>query len=106
MLEEPTLTFLRVDERATLQFGHTAVAIAGPFELGVDGVTHRLDPRRADQLAPLLSLYPGTVRWLWTSPDGELRGVFEHGAWLRVGPDGPVASWSVTGQPTMRVGER
>ena len=63
-----------------LQFGQTEVVIGSPFDLEIDGVVHHLDPRRWDALGPLVALFPGTLRWLWTSADGDAdRGVPERG---------------------------
>jgi uncharacterized protein DUF6188 len=95
LLEDPSLSFIRIDEQSRLDFGGTEVVIGGPFVVRADGVTHRLDPRRTDALGPLLSLFPGSLRWLWTSADGVLTAVFENGATLTVGPDPLREAWSV-----------
>ena len=79
VLEDPVLACLVVADRVTLRFGRTDVVVAEPFDLEVDGVGHRLDPRRHETLGPLLAAYPGTARWLWASPDGELTLVFMQG---------------------------
>jgi len=94
VLEDPVLTCLIVDDRVTLRFGRTDIVVAVPFELEVDGVGHRLDPHRHDTLGPLLATYPGTARWLWASPDGELTLVFMQGQRLVVpGPAVRSAWW-------------
>jgi len=95
VLDEPTLSFIRVDRQSRLQFGRTEVVVGGPFLLRLDGVDHRLDPRRTDTLGPLLVLYPGTVRWLWAGPEGDLRAIFEDGSRLVVPTDRSGTSWSV-----------
>ncbi len=95
VLDEPALSFIRVDRQSRLQFGRTEVVIGGPFTVHADGVDHRLDPRRTETLGPLIALYPGTVRWLWATPDGDLQMAFEHGARLSVPTDRSGASWSV-----------
>ncbi len=95
LLEDPSLSFIRIDEQSRLDFGGTEVVIGGPFVIRSDGVIHRLDPRRSDDLGPLLSLFPGSLRWLWTSADGVLTAVFENGASLTVGPDPKREAWSV-----------
>lgn len=95
VLDDASLSYIRIDDRSRLQFGRTEVVIGAPFVLRYDGATHRLDPRRGDLLGPLLALYPGTVRWLWTSVDGELTAVFENGARLTVRPDPTRDAWSV-----------
>jgi hypothetical protein len=95
VLDEPALSSIRIDHRSTLRFGVTEVAIAAPFILRSDGVTHHLDPRRTEALGPLLALYPGAVRWLWASAEGRLQVVFEHGALVSVGPSAGGTSWSV-----------
>ena len=56
------------------------MVIGIPFVLEIDGVVHHLNPQRWDALGPLVALYPSTMRWLWTSADGELTVVFESGA--------------------------
>ena len=97
VLDDPVLSCLVIDDRVTLRFGKTDVVVAEPFELEVDGVGHCLDPRRHDTLAPLLATYPGTARWLWASPDGQLTLVFMQGQRL-VAPGPTVRSaWSVGG---------
>ena len=53
------------------------------------GSDHLLDPRRHDALGPLVALYPGTVRWLWTSAEGELTLVFHARANGPGAPDPP-----------------
>ena len=58
-------------------------------------MVHHLDPARSEQLGPLLALYPGSVRWLWTSAGGELTVVFESGAVLTVSPDPIAPAWSL-----------
>jgi hypothetical protein len=95
VLDEPDLSFIRVDLRSRLQFGRTEVAIAGPFILEVDGAAYRLDPQRRSALGPFVALYPGTVRWLWTSIDGVLTVEFRTGAKVIVEPDPTGRSWSV-----------
>jgi hypothetical protein len=95
VLDEPTLSFIRVDRQSRLQFGRTEVVVGGPFRVHVDGVDHSLDPRHTDTLGPLLVLYPGTVRWLWATPDGDLQVTFENGSRLFVPTDLTGASWSV-----------
>jgi Family of unknown function (DUF6188) len=95
VLDEPTLSFIRVDRQSRLQFGRTDVVVGGPFLLRLDGIDHRLDPRHTDTLGPLLVLYPGTVRWLWATPDGDLLAVFENGSRLSVPTDRTGTSWSV-----------
>ena len=52
-------------------------------------------PQRWDGLGPLVALYPGSVRWMWISPGGELRLVFQSGAVLTVAPDPATTAWSV-----------
>jgi Family of unknown function (DUF6188) len=95
VLDEPTLSYLRIDHRSKLQFGATEVAIGTPFTLEVEGLTHRLDPQRWDALGPLVALFPGTLRWLWTSPHGQLTAVFKNGATVTVVPDPVSKAWSV-----------
>jgi hypothetical protein len=95
VLDERALSFVRIDNRSTLGFGRTEVAIGGPFVLRIGGVTHTLEPGRRGALGALLTLYPGTVRWLWASPDGRLAAVFEDGALVTVDPSPAVTAWSV-----------
>jgi hypothetical protein len=95
VLDEPALTFIRIDHESRLQFGRTEVVIGSPFSLEVDGTVHHLDPRRRSELGPLLSLYPGAVRWLWTSSQGELTVEFRTGATVVVTPDPVGKAWSV-----------
>lgn len=96
MLEDPVLDRLVIDERVTLRFGRTAVVIADPFTLHVDGTDHELDPRRPDTLDPLLATYPGAARWLWAAPDGRLNLVLMQGQRLVVPGPATRRSWTVT----------
>src|SRR5580692_7399057 len=80
VLDDPALSFIRIDDQSRLQFGDTEMVIGIPFTLELDGNVHHLDPQRTDALGPLVALYPSTMRWLWTSVDGELTAVFEGGA--------------------------
>lgn len=95
VLDDPALSFIRIDDQSRLQFGDTEVVIGIPFTLELDGNVHHLDPRRTDALGPLVALYPSTMRWLWTSVDGELTAVFEGGAKVKVTPDAMSKAWSV-----------
>jgi hypothetical protein len=95
LLEEPTLSYIRIDEQSRLQFGATEVVIGIPFTLEVDGNLHHLNPNHADALGPFVALYPSRMRWLWTSAEGELTAVFEGGATVRVTPDSMAKAWSV-----------
>jgi hypothetical protein len=95
VLDEPSLSYIRIDHQSRLQFGRTEVAIGSPFVVASGGTVHRLDPRRREVLGPLLALFPGALRWLWTSSEGELAAVFQSGAQLTVSPDPVSKAWSV-----------
>jgi hypothetical protein len=95
VLEDPVLSCLVLDDRVTLRFGDTDVVVADPFELEVDGVHHRLDPRRPETLAPLLATYPGAARWLHATPGGELTLVFMQGQRLVVPGPAVRSAWTV-----------
>jgi hypothetical protein len=95
VLDEPSLSFIRIDDQSRLQFGDTEVVIDGPFEVVTASRTHYLDPRHTDSLGPLVSLFPGEVRWLWTSAHGDLTAVFASGVTVTVSPDPFVRAWSV-----------
>ena len=95
VLDEPSLSFIRVDHQSRLQFGRTEVAIGSPFIVAYGDTVHRLDPRRREALGPLLALFPGALRWLWTSAEGELAAVFQSGAKVTVPPDPVSKAWSV-----------
>ncbi len=95
VLEDGALSSIRIDSGSRLEFGDTEVVIGAPFVVRADGVVHRLDPCRPDGLGALLSLFPGSLRWLWTSTDGVLTAIFENGASLSVGPDPVREAWSV-----------
>jgi hypothetical protein len=95
VLEDPVLARIVVDQRVTLRFGSTDVSVSGPFAFEVDGLGHWLDPRYADSLAPLLSSFPGSARWLWTSPTGELTLVLMQGQRLVVPEPLARSAWSV-----------
>ena len=95
VLEDPVLASIVIDGRVTLRFGRIDVMLAGPFSLRVDGIDHWLDPGATGTLAPLLSSFPGSARWLWASPLGELTLVMMQGQRLAV-PGAPVPSaWTV-----------
>jgi hypothetical protein len=95
VLEDPVLDRIVIDDRVTLCFGRTEVTVSGLFTFEVDRVGHRLDPGFPDSLAPLLAAYPGSARWLWASPEGELTLVLMQGQRLVV-PEAPApGAWSV-----------
>lgn len=95
VLDQPVLSYIRVDDQSKFQFGETQLAIGAPFALVVEGVTHQLNPRRWSALGPVLALYPSTVRWVWNSAHGDLTAVFESGANLTVSPDPTLRAWSL-----------
>jgi len=95
VLDDPALTYIRIDEQSRLQFGTTEVVIGIPFTVEVNGSVHHLSPHRTEALGPLVALFPSTMRWLWTSADGELNAVFESGAKVKVTPDAMSKAWSV-----------
>jgi hypothetical protein len=95
VLDDPALSFIRIDDQSRLQFGDTEMVIGIPFTLEIDGQVHHLDPHRWEALGPILGLYPGTMRWLWTTVDGALTAVFEGGAKVIVNPDTASKAWSV-----------
>jgi Family of unknown function (DUF6188) len=95
VLEDSTLSFIRIDHQSRLRFGRTEVMIGGPFVLEMGGAVHHLSPQRWDALGPLVALYPSSLRWLWTSARGELKAVFHHGAVLTVPSDPTSTAWSV-----------
>jgi hypothetical protein len=95
VLDQTALSFIRIDDQSRLRFGLTEVAIASPFVLATGGRVYHMSPQRSDGLGPLVALYPGSVRWMWTSPEGELRVVFDSGAVLTVSPDPVSTAWSV-----------
>jgi hypothetical protein len=95
LLDEPSLSFIRIDHQSRLQFGETEVVISSRFAVVRDGGVHRLDPQQSVGLGPLVSLFPGTVQWMWTSPEGSLTVVFRNGDVVSVDPDPSVRAWSV-----------
>jgi hypothetical protein len=95
VLDEPALSYLRIDHRSKLQFGEAELAIGTSFTIEARGVIHRLDPQRWDELGPLVAVFPGTLRWLWTSPQGELTAVFRTGTTVTVPPNPVSRAWSV-----------
>jgi hypothetical protein len=95
VLEERLLDHVCIDHWSRLRFGSTEVAIRTPFSLEHAGLMHRLDPNRRDALGPLLSLFPGSLRWLWTSAVGELAAVFVDGSVMHVSPHPVSSAWSV-----------
>ncbi len=100
VLEDPVLRSLVVDGGVTLRFGRTDVVVTGLCTLEVDGVRHRLDPGAPETVAPLLSCYPGTARWVWSSPDGRLTIVLMQGQRLVVPHPVVPCAWSVGGRST------
>jgi len=95
VLDDPVLAHIQVDVACWLTFGVIDVVIASSFTVEIDGIGYRLDPRRTEELGPLLALYPGTARWLWSSPEGVLTLVFENGSRLIVIPEVTDPAWSV-----------
>ncbi len=94
VLDEPDLSFIRIDDRLKLQFGFTQLAIDRHF--AVSGSSHALDPRRRDQLGPAIALFPATLRWLWTSVGGDLTAIFMSGVKLAVAHDPTAQAWSIS----------
>jgi hypothetical protein len=99
VLTDPVLRALVVDGSVTLRFGRTDLVVSGPCTLHVDGVLHVLDPGSPDTLAPLLSCFPGSARWLWSGPDGRLTVVLMQGQRLEVPAPGAPSTWTVDGAP-------
>jgi len=97
VLADPVLSALVVDGTVTLRFGRTDVVVYGRCTLRVDGAPHLLDPGSPDSLAPLLSCFPGTARWLWSGPDGRLTLVLMQGQRLEVPAPGDPSTWTVGG---------
>ncbi len=101
VLEDPVLDSIVVDGAVTLRFGRTDVTVSGTCSIEVDGVEHRLDPHISDSLAPLLSTYPGSARWLWASPAGGLTLVMMQGQRLVVPEPVVRSAWSVATSPAI-----
>jgi len=95
VLDDPALASIQIDRQSTLNFGRTEVVIGSPFVLERDGLVHHLSPLRPAGLGPLVALYPGSARWLWTSAEGALTVVFDDGARLTVPPHPVDPAWSV-----------
>jgi hypothetical protein len=95
VLEDPSLSCIRIDHVSTLQFGPTDLVIRAPFSLTIGGTIHQLDPRHRDGLGPLLALFPATVHWLWTTVRGELTAAFRGGPTVTVTPDPIARAWAV-----------
>lgn len=98
VLDDPVLRAVVVDGGVTLRFGRTDVVLTARCTLELDGVVHRLDPAAPHSLAPLLSCYPGSVRWLWAAPDGRLTLVLMQGQRLEVPGPPDRGAWSVGGR--------
>jgi hypothetical protein len=99
VLDDPALSALVVDGSVTLRFGRTDVVVSGLCTLRLDGVPLLLDPGSPDTLAPLLSCFPGSARWLWSGPDGRLTLVLMQGQRLEVPATGNRSTWTVGGMP-------
>ncbi len=106
VLDEPDLTGITIDQRCTLHFGDTALSIGAPFTLMSERTTQVLDPQQTDALGPLVALYPSTVRWLWTTSEGELTVVFADGAMVMVAPHPAVRAWTVGNVVCLPTGPR
>lgn len=91
------ITFIRIDHQTRLQFGETEVVIETPFELRVGNVTHHLDPKRRDELGPLLALYPDTLDDAIVEPSACLILQFTSGACVTVPQDPDYEAWQVSG---------
>ncbi len=95
VLDDRSLSFIRIDHQSRLQFGRCEVVVGSPFVVVIRGLAHHLHPQHWDELGPLVALFPGTVRWLWTSTHGQLNAVFNGGSTLTVPPDPVTTAWSV-----------
>ena len=99
VLEDPVLASIVVSGQIALVFGRTVVTVSGHVTLVVDGATHWLDTAHTSSLAPLLSCYPGTARWLWSTPAGQLTLVFMQGQRIVVPGARARTAWSVGATP-------
>ncbi len=100
VLDDPVLRSLTVDGRVTLRLGRIDVVVGGPCSLEVDGVCYQLDPSTPETPTPLLSCFPGTARWVWSSPDGRLTLDSMQGQRLVVSGTVVPTAWSVGGGRT------
>jgi Family of unknown function (DUF6188) len=96
VLEDPVLGAVVVTGEVTLRFGTVDVVLAAPFGLAIDGVAHLVDPGRPVTLGPLLTLIPGSARWLVASRDGQFTLEFMQGQRLVVPGPAVHHAWTVT----------
>jgi hypothetical protein len=102
-IEASDLTYVAVNFQTRLRFGSTEVVIESPFDLTVDGRTHRLDPNARAMLGPLLAMYPDTITEASADADGVLRLTFVSGATITVPPSDQYEAWSVVGLASFQV---
>ena len=84
VLEQPAVSFIRVDDQSKLQFGETELVIGAPFRLEIDGAVHYAGSAPLDGLGPLLGLYPVGRPLGLDVLGGDLTAVFDSGAALMV----------------------
>jgi Family of unknown function (DUF6188) len=97
-IEDPDLSFVRIDHQTRLQFGDVEVMIESPFVLTIAGADHLLDPGDRWGLGPLLGLYPDSLTASRVDPDGTLLLNFAGGASVAVPQDVNYEAWSVIGR--------
>lgn len=95
-LEEPDLTWIRVDHQTRLWFAAAEIVIECPFRLESGGVQHRLDPSDRGGLGPLLAVYPDRLVAGCADADGTLQLHFAGGAAITVPSHPDYEAWQVS----------
>lgn len=103
-VDEPDLSFVRIDHQVRFQFGATEVVIESPFTLiEAAGFRHDLETDHRADLGPVLALYPDSLLSMGVSTDGDLRLDFESGATVVVPSSPHYEAWEVNGPGTRLV---
>src|ERR1700722_20215796 len=71
-ISDNNLSYLRIDEYVRFQIGETLIAIASPFEVTLNGVSHECDIDDPKSLVPLLTLAPDTLESAVINPQATL----------------------------------
>jgi hypothetical protein len=95
------MTFIRIDHQTRLQFDDVEIVIACPFILRTADEVYHLD--EAQELGPLLAIYPDGLSAASVGSDGTLHLRLERGESIEVQPDPNYEAWQINGPGTALV---
>jgi len=95
-----SMTYIRIDHQTRLQFDGVEIVIGCPFTLQTGNEIFHLD--EAQELGPLLGVYPDALETASVGSDGTLHLRLERGESIEVQPDPNYEAWQING-PGMAV---